>query len=314
MKIRPLIGVLCTLCTLSAAHAADPMKIVVAYPAGASLDSMARSFAEQLRLIIGDTVVVENKAGANGTIGAQAVAQAQPNGNTLLLAGDTLVTVNPVLYTKSNFDVNSLTPMGMLAMQSSVLAVRADGGPRTLGEFLDGAKKKEITYSSAGPGSSGHLVMTHLVASSGIKAVHVPYRGGAPAVMAVMSGEVDAAFLAVGNILPYVRQGKLRALAVSSPARLPALPETPTMVESGFKDFAIRNGNLLLAPKVVAPDVKRRLADQIARARATQAFQDTLANLGMEAAALDPEQTALWLATEGKRWEKVIRQSGIKVD
>ncbi|VCU67973.1 Tripartite tricarboxylate transporter family receptor [Pigmentiphaga humi] len=314
MNIRALIGVLGTLCIINTSHAAEPVRLVVAYPAGASLDNLSRSFGEQLRQIIGETVVVENKAGANGTIGAQAVAQAAPNGKTLLIAGDTLVTVNPVLYTKSNFDIDSLEPLGMLAFQSSVLAVRADNRARTLPEFIANAKQKEITYSSAGLGSSGHLMMANLIAASGIKAIHVPYKGGAPAVMAIMSGEVDAAFLAVGNLLPYIQQGKLRALGVSSPARLSALPDTPTMVEAGFKDFAIRNGNLLLAPKGLPPEIKRELAGQLAQARDSKAFQENLASLGMEAATLGPAETAQWLKTEGRRWEQVIKQNGIKVE
>jgi len=319
MKYAALSRALCPALLLIAgfaplAHGAEPTRLVVAYPPGASLDSVSRTFGEQLRQILGDTVVVENRAGANGTIGAQAVAQSAPNGKTLLISSDTLVTVNPYLYTKSSFDVSSLTPVGMLAFQSSVLVVRADGGAKTVKDLVESARQKEITYSSAGPGSSGHLVMSSLVAASGIKAVHVPYKGGAPAVMAVMSGEVDAAFLAVGNVLPHVQQGKLRALGVSSPARLQQLPNVPTMVESGFKDFVVRNGNLIMAPKNTPADVKGQLNKQFAQAQSTKAFQDALVNLGMEHAILTAEETAKWLATEGRRWERVIKDNGIKVD
>lgn len=316
MKLNPLAGLLFSLCAAHAVQAQsnDPIRLTISYPAGASLDSMGRAYAEELRKREKTVVVVENKAGANGTIAAAAVAQAPADGRNFLLSGDTLFTVNPVLYTKSQFDINSLEALGVIAFQSSVLAVRADSPLKTVADLVAAGQDKEITYSSAGIGSSGHLMMTMLSQQKPIKGVHVPYRGGAPAVMGLMSGEVDVAFLAVGNLLPHIQTGKLRALAISGPERLDSLPDTPTMRESGFPDFAVRNSNLIFAPAGLNDEARNKAYQQLEEIRRSPAFTALLDKLGMEPATIPSSQIKQWIQDEGGLWADVIKQSGLKVE
>lgn len=225
-------------------------------------------------------------------MGAQSVASSAADGKTLLFAPDTVVTVNPFLYQKSSFDVGTLVPIGMVAVQSSVLVVRADSKVSSLREFVEGAKSKEVTYSSAGVGSSGHLVMSYFKGLGGFNAVHVTYKGGAPAVLAVVSGEVDSAYLGVGNVLPFIQQGKLKALAVSNAKRLPQLPNVPTMEEQGYKGFVVLNGNMLMAPRNTPAPVLHTLHGQLQKVSQSKTFQDSLEKLGLEVASLDPKQSA----------------------
>lgn len=295
------------------ASAADGMQLVVAYPPGASLDHMARAFAEQLRTVVGNQVIVENKAGANGIIAAQAVA-GSTDGRTLLVTGGSLVTLNPYLYSDSKFDVNSLVPLGVLGFQSAALVVRAGSGIRSFKDFLARAKHKEMTYSSAGVASSGHQAMLQLQHEAGLKLLHVPYKGGAPAVTAVVSGEVDAALLVLGNVLPFIRQGKLDLLAVSSPQRLAATPQTPTMVESGLKDFVYRSATVIMASKAMPPAVLANLSGQVRRARESKEFQAALVRLGIESADMEGAETAAWLEAEAKRTQKLLTTYKIKAE
>lgn len=297
-----------------AAMASDIVKVVVAYPPGASLDNLARLYGDQLRTVSGTTVVVENKAGANGQIGAQSVVQSDPDGKTLLFAPDTMVTVNPFLYKQSKFDVTNLVPVGMVALQSSVLVVKGDSKLTSLKELQDSAKSKDITYSSAGAGSSGHLVMSYYQKLSGIKATHIPYRGGASAALAVISGEVDSAFLAVGNVMSSIKQGKLKALAVTSPSRLEELTDVPTMAELGHKDFVLRNGNMVMVPKTTPSAVRTTLFNDLKKVSVTPKFKQSVTELGMEVSVMNEKETSAWLATERARWEKIIQSSGIKVE
>lgn len=312
---RGLVAALAGIAMLPGPAAANPpLRFVVAYPPGASLDHMARAFGDQMRATTGAVVIVENKPGANGYLAAQAVAQAPADGTTLLIVGDPFITVNPYLYTDSKFDVNSLAVAGVLGFQSSGLVVRAGSDIRSVKDFLERAKRREMTFSSAGPGSSGHLVMTEFQHEAGLKMLHVPYKGGAPAVLAVMSGEVDAAFLALGNVLPFVQQGKLTLLAVSSPQRLASVPNVPTMVESGFKDLVNRGASLVMVPKTVPAATVAQVTAQVRRVTDSKEFQAAIAKLGIEPAAMDQAQAASWLKAEALRSQRLIATHKIKVE
>jgi tripartite-type tricarboxylate transporter receptor subunit TctC len=315
MKMQGILAALCIAFLGSAnAIASDPVKLVVGYSAGASLDALARAYAEQVRVATGGALIVENKPGANGYLSAQVVSSADGDGKTLLFASDTIATVNPILYTTSKFDVSTLAPVGMIALQSSILVVRADSRIANVRDFVEAARERGVTYASAGPGSSGHLVMSYFLDQAATKSTHIPYKGGLPAVLAVLGGEVDGAFLATGNVLPQIQQGKLKALAVTSAQRLSQLPQVPTMKELGYKDFVLLTGALLMVPKRTSPEIQADLASQIKLVTASRKFQQNVERLGMEVSPMSAAETAKWLAREHTRWAQVIRAHQIKVD
>lgn len=288
------------------AHAAEPVKIIANYPPGASLDSLARAYAEGIREVSGDIAVVDNRAGANGNIGAAAAVQAPGDGKTLLVTPDAVVTANPFLYKNSGFDIARLVPVGMLSFQPSVLVVRNGSPMKNVAGFIKEAKKGILTYASAGPGSGGHLTMGYLISVAGLKMTHIPYKGGAPALMALMAGEVDSAFLALGNAMPLIKQGKLTALAVSSKQRLTELPQVPTMTESGYPDFVVVAGNMVMVPASASPAVREQLSSQLQKIVRTEQFKRTVLTLGMEPASFDTAGTERWLSTERSRWQTLI--------
>lgn len=314
MKIKVLAGVLFCCWAAQAVYAQSSINITISNPPGAGSDGMGRAFAEELRQRENTVVVVENKAGANGTIAAQAVAREPADGRHFLISTDPIATVNPFLYTKSQFNINDLEPIAVLTFQPAVLAVRVESPYQTVADLIKAGEEREITYSSAGIGSPGHMMMAFLNQLKPLKVVHVPYRGGAPATMGLLSGEVETAFLAVGNIITHIDQGKLRALAVSSPERIDLLPDVPTMVESGFPDFAVRNANLLFAPKGLSDEARQNIYQHVTAIRQAPAFLSTLQKFGMTPSDVAPDKTVHWLSTEGRRWEHVIKKSGLKVD
>ena len=224
------------------AQARRQVQVVVPYPPGGPLDTVARIVAQRLSSQASDIYIVENRAGANGNLGARAVAQARPDGNTWLFGSDALVTVNPALYARQlGYDPErELKVVAAVGSLPSILVVNPRSGPRTLQEFVELGKRGEISYASGGVGSAGHLTMEYLGSVAGLKLQHVPYRGGAPAMTDLVAGQVQAAFVAIGGALDHVRSGALRALAVSSAQRIAAVPDVPTIKESGFSAWAAR--------------------------------------------------------------------------
>jgi tripartite-type tricarboxylate transporter receptor subunit TctC len=311
---RALLAAPALLAAREAAAQGDPMRIVVNFTAGGALDGTARLIAEHATRDGRGTVVVENRPGAGGNIGAAAVARARPDGRTVLAALDTALTVNPHLYASLGYDPRDLVPVANLGGFALVLLVHPSHPAQTLPQFLDAARRAPLFYASGSIGSPGHLVMEHLRQLAGLPPTaleHVPQRGNPEALTAIVSGQVPAGFLALGGGPDLVRSGRLRALAISGPRRLALLPEVPTVAESGIAGFDVRIANILFAPRGT-PDAA--IAEWAALARAalaTEAARARLAGWGIEAPDMD---AAALIAANDARWGRVVREAGIRLD
>jgi tripartite-type tricarboxylate transporter receptor subunit TctC len=295
-----------------AALANEPVKLVVPFPAGGGLDLTGRLLADKLRAALNKDVVVENKAGANGNVGATAVATAKPDGNTLLMASDGLTTVNPVLYKNSPFKASDLRPVAMVATVPQLLVVPTNSPIKSFADMVTTGKARELTYASGGIGSGGHLAMAFMGHQLGLKSLHVPYQGAAPAMTALLGQQVDAAFLILPSALAQVKSGKLRALAVSGSARWPDLPDVPSVAELGYKELVMVQGFLLMAPAKWDDTEVKVLADKLDAIGKDAAFRKALADSGLQATAMGPADTTQWLRRETQRWTKVIQDNNIE--
>ncbi len=300
------------------AQSPEPRRIVVNFPPGGQLDGIARLLADRAQRDGRGPVIVENRPGAGGNIGAAAAARARPDGRTVLASIDTPFTVNPHLYRDMGFDpARDLEPLALVSSFPLVLVAHPGAGLADLGGFLAAAKARPLFYSSAGVGSPGHLAMEHLCQRAGLAPgalEHVPLRGNTEALTAVLSGSAQAGFLAMGGGPDLVRSGRLRALAVSGPRRDPALPEVPTVAESGLPGFDVRIGLLLLAPRGT-PDAEA--AEWAALARAVlddAATAARLAEWGAQAEGGDAKAAAGWIRANRERWGEVVRTAGMRLE
>ena len=289
--------------------------IVVNFSAGGPLDAVARIIAEKAAADFKQPVLVENKPGAGGNIGALGVARAKPDGYMLLLSLDTLLTINPYLYQGLAFDpVKDFRPVALVGSFAQTLAVTPGLQAKNVRELVALAKSKNLTYASAGNGSPGHLIFEYLLQLTGAKMTHVPYKGAAPAITDLLGGQVDAGFLVTPGVLPHVRSGKLRALAVSSNERLAVLPDVPTVAESGVRDFDVRFTFFLLAPVGTPDPIVTRWQGEVVEALKPAAVRDRLRAMDMQPATGDAAAVKAWTAKEGARWSAVIKTAGIKPD
>lgn len=293
-----------------------PVRLVVGFAAGGPTDIVARAWAEQATKGLGQPVVVDNKPGANTIIAAEAVASAT-DGHTLLMAA-TNHTMIPALYsTRVKFDaVKSFKPVCRVAAAPTVLVVGPGLPVKTLGEFVQRGKATPfaVTYATPGIGSSVHFASELFARQAGVKLTHVPYKGAAPAVADVMAGQVDASFATLGSVLPQIKAGKLTALAVASPSRLPTLPGVPTFDEAGVKGYAADAWYGLFAPAATSDAVMAQLQRE-ARAYATStAGADKLRALGMEPLPQCGEAFANDVARETGVWTQIAQDLKLKAD
>src|SRR5262245_38414579 len=293
-----------------------PIRVVVNFPPGGAADQIARGVAPPLGDALGQPVVVENRPGANGNIGAEAVAKSPPDGYTLLMSSGGAFSVNPHLYTKLPFDpVNDLVPVAAAARILVFLVVRPDLPAKSVDEFvaLARANPGKLTYGSPGSGSSPHIAGEMLKRAAKIDIVHVPYKGAAPALTDLLGGQLDFMF-DPGIGLPQVRAGKLRLLAVGSPKRSPLFPDTPTLAEAGMVGFDADSWFGFYAPAGVPADILTRLNREINRALQTPAVRERITALGAEAVALSAAEFAALQRADRERFGVVVREAGIKLD
>jgi len=293
------------------------IRVIVPWPAGGFVDVAARLAAEQLTSTLGQALVIENKPGAGGMIGADAVAKAQGDGYTLLFTTSAL-TMNTALRTNMPFDLKTdLIPIAIEAYSPSVIVVHPMLGVKTLQELITLAKQQpgKLTYASAGNGTPAHLIAELFKTSVGVNIVHVPYKGGPPAMVDQIAGRVDVQVSNAMGALQQVKEGKLLALAVTSPARFEQLPEVPTMAQAGVADFETDQWLGFFAPKGVSVAVLKRLSDEINKALAAETLREALRSKGMRAAtASTPTAFRDYLNTDLQRWTALVKRLNISAD
>ncbi|MDX3908175.1 MAG: tripartite tricarboxylate transporter substrate binding protein [Pigmentiphaga sp.] len=293
-----------------------PVKIIVPYPAGGYYDHVARVMAETLRTKLKQSFIVENKVGANGIIGVAQVAKAPADGYTLLLAAIGPNAISPVLTPNLNYDpVTDLAPISLLVSAPNVLVVPASSDVKNLDDLIAASRKHSLNYAHNGVGSSTHLAMELLKGATGMQMVGVPYRGSAPAVVAVTSGEVQASFGSVLDVLPQIQAGRLRALGVGSSEHIPAIGQVPTVAEQGVPGFESTAWSGLMAPANTPKSVIETLNRAVNAALKDPAIGKQLSPGGeLQILGGSAEHFAAYLKADLKKWEKVVSDNGIKTD
>ncbi|MCO5101835.1 MAG: tripartite tricarboxylate transporter substrate binding protein [Burkholderiaceae bacterium] len=297
------------------------IRYVVPYPPGGPLDLVARALAEKLDIALGQRVVVENKPGAGGNIGADLVAKAQPDGYTIVMGAVATHAINPYLYAKMPYDANAdFAPITRVASVPNVLVMNPETatklGVNNVGELIAYAKRNpgKLNYASGSNGSAGHLAGELLESMAGIAAVHIPYKGAAPAQLSLLSGETDFLFDNLASAAPQIRAGKLKALAVTTSERSSFFPELPTMSESGLKGFDVDTWFGVFAPAGTPAPVIHRLHDEFARALSNPQIIERLSKMGAKPAPMSPQAFTEFVHAEQKKYERIVRDSGARID
>ncbi len=292
-----------------------PISLIVPFPAGGPNDILARAVAEPLSARLKQPVIIENKPGATGNIGAQFVTKAPADGHTLLLTLDTSITANPTLYgQRMGFDAQrDLRPVATLARFSQMLVVNPGARLANFKQFTEAAAKG-LNYASAGNASPGHLTMESLQSLIGGKLYHAAYRGNAPAVVDILGGQVQAGFVATPSVAQHVASGKLIALAVSGSKRSPLAPEVPTLAQLGYPAGTTEFGYVLMAPAATPDAVIQQLGREVQAIMTSPAIVDKLKALDIEPVVGNPQQAANDLAAGRTRWSRIIKERGIQPD
>ena len=294
-----------------------PVRIVIGFPAGGPLDQHARLLSDRLQSQLGQPVIIDYKAGAGGTLGAQEVMKAPADGHTLMLANTGVMVINPALYSRLPYQtLRDFVPVARTAMQPLAFLVHPQVPAKTLQEFIQYAKARpgQINYGSAGNGGSSHLVPEMLKRATGIFMVHIPYRGSAPAFTDLMAGQVQFMAESIPQAAQYHKQGKVRALAVTSRERNPALPEVPTAIESGIRQFEVVGFYGFLAPAGTPREAVQRLSEAFRAVLSQPDIKSRMVAQGADPAYLGADEFARYLQTEMPRWAEVVQSSGAKLD
>jgi tripartite-type tricarboxylate transporter receptor subunit TctC len=317
--LKKLAAILAVACIPAAAQAevypSKPIRLVVPYSAGGGADNAARIIAARLTTTLGQTVVIDNRPGGSGMIGAQAVATAAPDGYTVLYDASAFA-VNPALRKMAFDPAKDLVPVSLAVTVPNILVVPPSAPYKTVQEFVDHARKHpgEMTYASYGAGSAAHLIGELLKNQAGIDLLHVPYKGGAPALTDVMGGQVNAYFANAASGMSYVKSGKLRALAVTSAKRMASMPDVPTLAESGFKNFEVLEWNGFFVPKGTSSEIVVKLSREIQAATNDPATRQKLVGLGVDPIGSSPDVFSKFVQTEMSRWAALVKSNKITVD
>lgn len=312
-----LAGLLLSLAAAAQTFPSKPVRIVIGFPAGGPLDQHARLLSDRLQAVLGQPVLIDYKAGAGGTVGAQEVMKAAPDGHTLMLANTGVMVINPALYSKLPYaTLRDFVPIARTAMQPLALLVNPKVPVNNLREFMDYARARpgQVNYGSAGNGGISHLVPEMFKNATGLFMVHIPYRGSAPAFTDLMGGQVQFMAESIPQAAAYHKQGKVRALAVTSRERNPALPDIPTVIESGLKGFEVVGFYGFLAPAGTPKDVVAKLSEAFRQVMTQPELRSRMISQGADPAFLGADDFASFLGAEMPRWAAAVQKSGARLD
>ncbi|SCK25517.1 Tripartite-type tricarboxylate transporter, receptor component TctC [Variovorax sp. HW608] len=317
---RLAVSVALAICSVAAgaqaAYPSQPIKVVVPFPPAGGTDVLTRLVANEVTSKDGKwTFIVDNKPGAGGNIGMDAVAKAKKDGYSVGTGQTANLAINPALYTKMPFDASKdFAPVVLLASQPLVLVVRADSPIRNLADLKAQGQSKQLTMASAGTGTVGHVGGEMFARRAGIKLMHVPYKGAAPATTDLLGGQVDIYFATPPSIIAMVKAGKLRALAVTSLGRIEVLPDVPTVAESGYQGFVAEDWKALVAPAGTPPEAIARMNEAMNAALKRPEVIARLRDEGSVARGGTPAELGAFMRSEQARWGSAVRESGAKLD
>lgn len=298
-------------------YPSKPVRWISTYAAGGPVDLTARPVAQTLSGILGQQVIIEHRPGANGNIGALAVVKSAPDGYTILVTSTSQLTINPSLYPVMPFDTEKdLAPITLISLTPTVMITHPSVKANSVRELLAFARANpgKLRYASAGNGSINHLSTELLKLLEKIDLVHIPYKGGGPALTAVVAGEVDMMIISVPTTIPFIKDGRIRALGVSAGARQRSLPDVPTMAEAGLPGFESAAGIGLLAPAATPRSVITQLQTSTVKAMNTPETRNLLLASGVELIGSTPEEFTRLIKSESARWDKVVKAGNIKLD
>ena len=291
-----------------------PVKIIVPI-VGSTNDVLARLVAPGLQDALGQPVVVENKPGAGGNIGADFVAKSAPDGHTLLVGYNGPLAINVSLFDKLPYDpLKDLVPITLAVTSPQYLVVHPSMKVNTVADFVALAKRDKLSYASIAMGSASHLTMEMLKSAAGIDMTHIPYKGAGPAVTDLVGGQVNASFMVPGNVLPFVKEGRLKLIASSGATRFSGTPNVPTLVESGFPNFVATSWIGFLAPKGTSAPIVQRYHREITRVLKQPDVQQKLQAMEFDVVATTPDQFSDWIRSEIPKWGAVIKSTGAKAE
>ncbi len=301
---------------MAQAWPSKPVTLIVPFPAGGTTDVLARALGERLQLSLGQPVIVENKPGAGATLGAEHVAKSRPDGHTLLM-GAVHHTIAPAVYKKLGYDFQKdFAPITTVALVPNVLVINANTPARTVTELVALAKARpgEASYGSNGNGTAQHLIGTQFENTTGINLVHVPYKGSGPLATDLLGGQITMSFDTITPVLPHIRSGKLRALAVTTSRRSAALPEVPTLDEAGLKGFNIGTWFGVLAPAATPRDIVARLNAEMVKVIQSADFRKRMDEIGAEPIGNTTEQMAQQIKAETEKFARLVKDANVVIE
>ena len=322
MKLRLALAISALLLGLDVSaqappYPSKPIRLVVGFAPGGAADTVARAIAEPLGRALGQPVVIENRAGAGSSIAAESVARSPPDGYSLLIASPASISVNPALNPKLGYKPSDLAPITKVSTSPLLIVVNPATGIGSVKELIAEAKKSpgKLNYATSGVGAAPHLGALSFSLATGIQMVHVPFKGGSPAVMSLVAGDTQVSFATPPSVLPMVKAGRLRALAVTSPERSPLMPDVPGMVEAGVPDYSISFWYGFFVPAGTPPEIIRKLFDATLAAAQRPEVKAALAREGTEVSlSRSPEDFGAFVAREDKFWAQLAKESGATVD
>jgi len=317
MKALALVLALAAGTAAAQGYPTKPIRLVVPFAPGGSSSIVARSFAAEMSKALGQEMYIENKGGGGGNVAMADVAHAEPDGYTLIIGHVGSLAMTPYIEKNLGYDVNKdFTAVSLLAKVPSIFVVHESVPAKNLREFVALARREpgKLNYGSAGNGSAGHLAMEYLKLVTGIDIQHVPYKGTGPNLIDLVAGRTQATSAGTPPLMPHVKSGKLRVIAVGTPARLASLPDVPTVAEQGYPGFETSQWYGLNAPAKTPPAIIKRLADEAAKTAKSSTLLQRFAAEDAEAVGSSPQEYAQFIAKEQARWKDVIERAGVKAD